>query len=87
MLVLFADPEDGQTDAEITQQAMKEYAPSWMNRVLVEGQRFLDQRELPMKLIAYTANRFLITEAEQRHWLQTLLDRVQTELAGRMAAR
>ncbi|MBL9005718.1 MAG: hypothetical protein JNJ46_15790 [Myxococcales bacterium] len=85
LLALFADPDDGQTDAEITQQAVLEYDPSWIVKVLADAQRFLGQHELPLRLIATNANRYLVTEAEQRQWLQTLLDRVQTELDAREA--
>ena len=83
MLALFADPDDGQTDAEILQQAILEYAPSWIAKVVLDAQRFLGQRELPMSLIRTSANRYLVTEAEQRQWLQALLDRVQAELGRR----
>lgn len=83
MLALFADPDDGQTDIEITQQAVQEYDPSWIAKVVADAQRFLGQQELPMSLIRTNANRYLVTEAEQRQWLQTLLERVQAELEAR----
>ncbi len=82
MLALFWDP-NGMTDAEITQGAIQEYSESWLQAVLADGRRFLGQNELPLRLIATNANRYLVTEAEQRQWLQTLLDRVQAELDAR----
>ena len=87
MLALFADPDDGQTDTEITQQAVLEYDPSWIAKVVADTQRFLDQQGLPMSLIRTNANRYLVTEAEQRQWLQTLLDRIQAELEARKVAQ
>ena len=84
MLSLFWDP-NGKTDAEIVRKAIQDYDPSWLKKVVAEGQRFLIQHELPMELVADTANRYLVTEAEQRQWLQTLLDRVQAELDAREA--
>ena len=36
-----------------------------------------------MSLIRTSANRYLVTEAEQRQWLQTLLDRVLAEFVAR----
>ena len=86
MLSLFWDP-NGQTDAEIARRAIQDYDPSWLEKVVAEGQRFLIQRELPMELIADTANRYLVTEAEQRQWLQTLLDRIQAELEARQGVQ
>lgn len=85
MLALFWDP-NGKTDLEIARGATHEYSESWIQAVVADGQRFLHQRELPMRLIATNANRYLVTEAEQRQWLQTLLDRVQAELASRRTA-
>lgn len=82
LLALFWEP-NGKTDAEITQEAIQAYTMSWFEEVIVEGQRFLRQGELPMSLIRTGANRYLATEAEQRLWLQTLLDRVQAGLAAR----
>lgn len=85
MLALFWDP-NGKTDAEIAREAIQEYDRSWLEQVVAEGQRFLAQHELPMSLIRVKANRYLITEAEQRQWLQTLLDRIQAELEARNQA-
>jgi hypothetical protein len=81
-LALFHDP-DGKTDAELIDRYLAEEYPSALPSLLAEGHRFLSQHELPMELIADTANRCLMTEAEQRQWLQTLLDRVQAELEAR----
>lgn len=86
LLALFWDP-DGKTDAEITEQAMREYAASWFEEIVIDGQRFLNQQELPMCLISSGANRWLPTEPEERHWLQTLLDRVQAALEARKGAQ
>lgn len=83
MLALFADPDDNQTDEEIMQQAILEYAPSWIAKVALDAQRFLRQHELPMSLIRTSANRYLVTESEQRQWLQTLLDRVEAAVEAR----
>lgn len=82
LLALFWDP-NGKTDAEITGDAMRESASSWLEQIVVDGQRFLNQQELPMCLISSAANRWLPTEAEERAWLQALLDRVQAELGRR----
>lgn len=84
LLALFWDP-NGKTDAEITKEVIQEYAASWFEQVIIDGQRFLNQRELPMCLISSGANRWLPTEAAERQWLQTLLDRVQAELDAREA--
>lgn len=86
MLALFWDP-NGKTDAEIAQEAIQEYDPSWLEQVVAEGHRFLFQNELPMSLIRVRANRYLVTEAEQRQWLKTLLDRIQAELEARQRAQ
>lgn len=85
-LALFWDLEN-QTDAEfIAQYVASEYTLA-LEELLADGQRFLRQHALPMCLISSAANRWLPTDADERRWLQTLLDRVQTELAGRTAAR
>ena len=55
----------------------------WQERTVTGGPRFLIQQELPMSLIRTSANRYLVTEVEQRQWLQTLLDRVQAEFVAR----
>ncbi len=84
MLATFHDPAG--TDADMTQEYVQGCDASVLEEILADGQRFLGQRELPMRLIATNANRYLITEAEQRQWLQTLLDRVQAELEVRQGA-
>ena len=83
---MFHDP-NGKTDAEIAAQLVEQSLAGghrqWLEEVVSQGERFLAQRELPMSLIADYANRYLVTEAEQRQWLQALLDRVQAELGRR----
>ena len=86
MLALFAGPDDDNSEAEITQARVQEYAVGWQARLVADDQPFLIQRELPMSLIRTSANRYLVTEAEQRQWLQTLLDRVPAELVARKVA-
>ena len=81
MLATFYDP-DG-TDAEMTQAYVGECDVSLLEEILADGQRFLNQHELPMCIISSAANRWLPTEAEERAWLQALLDRVQAELGRR----
>lgn len=85
-LAMFHDP-DGKTDAEIAaqivEQSLAEGAREWLDELVSQGRRFLGQCELPMSLIRTNANRYLVTEAEQRQWLQTLLERVQAELEVR----
>ena len=76
MLALFAGPDDENSEAEITQARVQEYAVGWQERLVADDQPFLIQRELPMSLIRTSANRYLVTEAEPRQWLQPLLDRV-----------
>jgi len=85
-LALFHDP-DGKTDAELIDKYLIEEYPSALPALLAEGRRFLSQHELPMELIADVANRYLVTESEQRQWLQTLLDRVQAALEARKGAQ
>ena len=58
----------------------------WLEKTVAGGQRFLIQQELPMSLIRTSAHRSLMTEAEQRQWLQMLLDRMQAELVARKVA-
>lgn len=84
-LVLFHDPEQ-KTDAAIADEYVVSKNAATLEQLLTEGRLFLSQRGLPMELIAHYANRYLVTEAEQRQWLQTLLDRVQAELASRRKA-
>lgn len=74
---------EGQTDAEFTKEYVARTDIELLEALLSDGQRFLNQKELPMSLIRTNANRYLVTEAEQRQWLQTLLDRVQAELEAR----
>jgi hypothetical protein len=81
-LATFHEP-DGVTDAELAREYVEASDSCLLEEILANGQRFLDQRVLPMSLIRATANRYLVTEAEQRQWLQTLLDRVQAELEAR----
>ena len=81
-LALFYDPE-GKSDAEIADEYVAEKYSVTLEQLKAEGNRFLRQHELPMELIADYANRYLVTEAEQRQWLQTLLDRIQAELEAR----
>ena len=81
-LNLFYDPE-GKSDRQLAEEYAQSKSRETLSQVFAEGQRFLNQRELPMRLIATNANRYLVTEAEQRQWLQALLDRVQAELAAR----
>ena len=57
-----------------------------VEKTVAGGQRFLIQQELPMSLIRTSAHRSLMTEAEQRQWLQMLLDRMQAELVARKVA-
>lgn len=84
-LALFWDLEN-QTDAEfIAQYVASEYTIA-LKELLADGQRFLNQHELPMCLISSAANRWLPTEAEERQWLQTLLSQVEAALAVRTAA-
>lgn len=83
-LNLFYDPE-GRSDAELVEEYVQSKSPGTLAQILAEGQRFLSQSQLPMRLIATNANRYLVTEAEQRQWLQILLDRVQAELDAREA--
>lgn len=85
MLATFYDPEG--TDAEMTLEYVERCDPNVLGEILTSGQRFLKQHELPMYLISSTANRWLPTEAEERQWLQTLLDRVQAELEARRLAQ
>lgn len=84
LFALFWDP-NGKTDEAITAKAMQEYEASWFKQVVVDGRRFLEQHELPLCLISSGANRWLPTEAEERQWLQALLDRIQAELEARRA--
>lgn len=58
----------------------------WLEKTVAGGQRLLIQRELPMSLIRTSANRYLVTEAEQRQWQQTLLERMRAELVARKVA-
>ena len=75
----------GKTDKELIREYIQACDLSVIEEILADGRRFLGQNELPMRLIATNANRYLVTEAEQRQWLQTLLDRVQAELDAREA--
>lgn len=84
MLATFHEP-DGESDATLAREYMDGCDLALLTEILTDGQRFLNQYELPMSLIRGTANRHLRTEAEQRQWLQTLLDRVQAELEARKA--
>lgn len=86
ILATFHEPE-GATDEELTREYVEGCDPCLLEEILANGQRFLDQQLLPMSLIRATANRYLVTEAEQRQWLQTLLARVQTELEARKVAQ
>lgn len=81
MLATFYDPEG--TDAEMTQEYVQGCAPSVLTQIVEDGHRFLRQQELPMCLISSTANRRLLTETEERQWLQTLLSQVEAALAAR----
>ena len=83
-LNVFYDPE-GRSDAELAEEYVQSKSPGTLAQILAEGHRFLSQSQLPLRLIATNANRYLVTEAEQRQWLQTLLDRVQAELDAREA--
>lgn len=85
VLAMFWDLE-GQTDAAFTAEYAATRDTDLLEELLADGQRFLNQQELPMCLISSAANRWLPTEAEERQWLQTLLDRVQAELEARQAA-
>lgn len=85
VLAQFWDLE-GQTDASFTEDYVAHREIDLLEELLADGQRFLAQHELPMRLIATNANRYLITETEQRQWLQTLLDCVKTELSRRQEA-
>lgn len=84
-LAIFWDIDEGQSDATFTQAYVSSKPTELLEELLLDGQRFLNQHELPLCLIDSWANRYLVTEAEQRQWLQTLLDRVQAELASRRA--
>lgn len=83
-LALYWDVE-GQTDADLTEEYVAREYTDALKELLADGQRFLNQRELPMCLISSGANRWLPTEAAERQWLQALLDRVQAELDARGA--
>lgn len=82
-LAIFWDIDEGQTDATFTQAYVSSKPAGVLEELLLDGQRFLNQHKLPLCLIDSWANRYLVTEAEQRQWLQTLLDRVQAELEVR----
>lgn len=82
ILATFHEPK-GATDEELAQEYVQGCDPCLLEEILAEGQRFLEQQVLPMSLIRTTANRYLVTEAEQRQWLQTLLSQVEAALAAR----
>lgn len=85
-LAMFHDA-DGKTDVEIANRIVEQSLAGgyreWLDSILAQGKRFLEQRELPMELIADHANRYLTTEAEQRAWLERFLSNVQAALAKR----
>lgn len=82
VLALFWDLE-GQRDGQFIEEYVGRRDTDLLEELLADGHRFLAQQELPMCLISSAANRWLPTEADERQWLQTLLDRVQAELEAR----
>lgn len=80
----FIDPEEP-SDAEVVDAYIRRVSLEGLVYAADEMRRFLKQTELPMSLISEGALRRLDTEAEQRQFLTSFLERIEAAIAIRRA--